>query len=207
LTRSLRLASHARQFPRLETIVPEASDPVTALIHPVLIRQARRGELDAVAALIVAAYEPYRDGFPPVIFAHYLENLRDVATRFDHGQLLVAELGDGRLAGTITFYPDASREELGFPAAWAGFRALGVHPSARGLGLGRRLSDWCVAEARRGDAKTVGIHTQPKLVEASRIYERMGFRRCPEFDFSAATVLGLDPAEADLQVLAYRLDL
>jgi GNAT superfamily N-acetyltransferase len=183
-------------------IVPEASDPVTALIRP-----ARRAELDAVAALTVAAYEPYRAGFPPAIFAGYLENLRDVATRYAQGQLLVAELSDGRLVGTITYYPDASREALGFPEDWAGFRALGVHPSARGLGLGRRLSDWCVAEARRGGAEVVGIHTQPKLVEACQIYERMGFRRCPEFDFSAAGVLGVDPAEADLQVLAYRLDL
>lgn len=172
----------------------------------VVIRPARRRELEAVAALIGAAYEPYRDAFPAAVFAAYLEDLRDVGTRYEEGELLVAELAGG-LAGTITFYPDASREALGFPERWAGFRALGVHPQARGRGLGRRLSAWCVEAARRCGAPTVGIHTQPRLVEACRIYEGMGFRRCPEFDFSAAAVLGLDPAEADLTVLAYRLDL
>jgi GNAT superfamily N-acetyltransferase len=170
------------------------------------IRPAARWELPQIADMIAAAYEPYRDAFPPRIFAGYLQDLRDVESRYAHGRLLVAELG-GQLAGTVTFYPQASREGLGFPDAWAGFRALGVLPSARGRGLGRLLSAWCVEAARRGGAPTVGIHTQPKLVEACRIYEQMGFRRCPEFDFSAADALRLDPGEADLKVLAFKLDL
>jgi GNAT superfamily N-acetyltransferase len=172
----------------------------------VTVRPARRDELAEVVQVLGAAYETFRGCFPPAIFETYLQDVRNVEARLVHGEMVVAEQGL-QIVGAVTFYPDASCDHGSFPAAWAGFRALGVHPAARGLGLGRRLSTWCIDAARRNGAPTVAIHTHPNLVAASRIYRELGFRRCPEFDFSAAESLRLDPARGDMQILAYRLDL
>ena len=180
--------------------------PQARLRLAVAVRHANRDELAEVVQVLGAAYQTFRDCFPPKIFEAYLKDVLDVEARLAHGEILVAEHGR-QIVGAVTFYSDISREHREFPQGWAGFRALGVHPAARGLGLGRRLSVACIDAARRGGARTVAIHSHPKLIAASRIYRDLGFRRAPEFDFSAAEVLGLDPADGDTLVLAYRLDL
>ena len=78
------------------------------------------------------------------------------------------------------------------------FRLLGVHPDARGRGIGRLLTEECLRRARRAGRGAMGLHTTQPMAIARTMYERMGFVRMPEHDFYPVP---------GFHVMAYRLPL
>ena len=166
--------------------------------RPVVIRDAREEDLDAAADIIRAAYAEYSTIWGEHLWLEYIRHAADVRSRLDETELIVAERA-GDLAGTVTFYPEASHSrEEGWPQGWAGVRLLAVHPDARGARIGRLLMEECVRRARVRGTRALGLHTSEVMAIAKAMYERMGFVRVPSYDFSPG---GGPP------VLAYRLDL
>jgi ribosomal protein S18 acetylase RimI-like enzyme len=162
------------------------------------IRDVRDDELDAVADVMVAAYEEY---IPPDAAGElrgYREEIRDVRSRRRHATLIVAE-ERAHILGAVTYYPDGSREpNAGWPRGWAVIRLLAVHPDARGRGIGRALTTECIRRARAAGSATIGLHTTEFMSVARAMYERMGFVRIPDLDFRPIP---------SIHVMAYHLDL
>jgi GNAT superfamily N-acetyltransferase len=79
----------------------------------------------------------------------------------------IAERGSERL-GAVFLVKQSSRV--------AKLRLLIVEPTARGLGLGRRLVGACVNFARAAGYSKLVLWTQSELKAARAIYERLGFR-------------------------------
>lgn len=142
------------------------------------VREALPSELDRAGALTRAAYED--DG---LVGPDYAEVLGDARTRAAQATLLVAVL-DGAVVGTVTFalggtpYAERSAESE------AEIRMLGTSAAARGRGAGTALTTRCVELAREAGCSAVRLSTQPEMRAAHRIYERMGFVRTPERDWS-----------------------
>src|SRR5262245_53307510 len=100
-------------------------------LSSIRLRDARDGELDAVADVMVAAYEEYIPPDAPAEVQSYREEIRDVRSRLADATLILAE-ERARILGAVTYYPDGSREGHGWPREWAAIRLLAVHPDARG---------------------------------------------------------------------------
>ncbi len=162
-----------------------------------LIRPVRPDEYGALGELTVAAYRaipfemPHQDA--------YDVQLRDVARRARTSCVVVAVTPAGELLGGVTYVSgpdDPYSEELS--EGEAGMRMLAVDPAHQGRGVGRALTEWCLARARADGRLRLILHTAVWMPDAIRLYERMGFARQPQIDFAPAP--GID-------LIAYSFDL
>ncbi|OEV08894.1 GNAT family N-acetyltransferase [Streptomyces nanshensis] len=100
---------------------------------------------------------------------------REAFARIDadpNQHLMVAER-DGRAIGTLqlTVIPGLSRRG----STRALIEAVRVHADARGDGLGTRLVQWAIDEARALGCVLVQLTSDATRIEAHRFYERLGF--------------------------------
>lgn len=157
------------------------------------IRAVRQHEWGTAGAVVAQAYATLGDPADP----GYERKLRDVAGRGAASEVLVALSGDD-VVGCVTFVAgDEPLSQLDDPEA-ATFRMLGVASGARGRGVGEALVRACIERAQGAGYRRVGVHTRTSMTGAQRLYERLGFRRAPDHDFSPAP--GVD-------LLGYVLDL
>ncbi|MDA3628288.1 GNAT family N-acetyltransferase [Saccharopolyspora sp. WRP15-2] len=158
------------------------------------IRVARPTDYEVIGEIAVRAYAE-AGSLPADV--DYASVLRDAADRAEHGELLIALAGDRPLGTVTVVQPGTAYAEISQPGELE-FRMLAVVPEAAGNGVGRALVRAVIDRAREHDAKRVVLCVKDTSEPARRLYESLGFERCPERDWSPAP---------SVHLLAYALDL
>lgn len=163
----------------------------------IFVRPARPEEFARVGDITVAAYRAIEISDNQVV-DDYLEVLRDVKSRAEAAEVLVAVDEADHVLGAVTLVLDANSPlaEYDEPGT-VSFRMLAVAPEAQGKGVGKLLAEYCVTRAREAGAHAVLIHSRHTMTKARGIYAMLGFVRHPEIDFEVA----------DIRLDGFRLDL
>jgi ribosomal protein S18 acetylase RimI-like enzyme len=114
----------------------------------------------------------------------YLVQLADVTGRARHAELLVARDRGGDVVGSVALALDGEFGEVLTSPDEAGFRMLVVDPAVRGRGVGELLVRACLDRARAAGKTRMVLSTDARMHAAHRLYERLGFTRLPERDWT-----------------------
>ena len=88
----------------------------------------------------------------------YRTDLLDLDRHARHGSCS-SPSSTGEIVGSVAFYPDATDQDLGWPAGWASGRALAVHPCHRGHGVAGALLRELEQRTRESGAAVFAFHT------------------------------------------------
>lgn len=169
-TAALLATVPAAARPRLIT----AMHTVQRLLQPsegaaprIVLRDPRPGELGWVVQMhgeLYAREYGFNAEFEALVAEIAAKYLRNHDPAWEKGW--IAEV-DGERAGSVFVVRKS--------ATVAQLRLLIVHPQARGLGLGGRLTDECIAFARAKGYRKLMLWTQSHLAAARAIYGARGF--------------------------------
>jgi ribosomal protein S18 acetylase RimI-like enzyme len=153
------------------------------------IRRAAAAEMDEVGDIRIAAY--VRGGYLSED-SGYVPTLRGLGAHRD-GEVFVAIVPSGddgrpaeRIVGTIMLQPWPHAGEVVTGPDEAEIRALAVRPEAQGQGVGKQLLTHVLRHAAELGLGRLVLCTEPAMRAAHRLYERAGFVRMPERDWSPA---------------------
>jgi len=138
----------------------------------VRLRRPRAGDFGRVVALhgeLYAREFAYDNRFEALVAEIVAGFVRDFRPKLE--RCWIAEM-DGEVVGSV-FLVRKSRSV-------AKLRLLVVDPSARGQGLGRRLTRACIRFARDKGYRKIELWTQSHLAAARAIYQAEGFRKVSE---------------------------
>lgn len=129
--------------------------------RPPLIRPATMADAQRIGALARAAYAKYvpRVGRePPPMVADFIGSIaRDVVVVIEE---------EGALRGFLIAWPEADAYLVDNVA---------IDPPAQGRGLGQKLFEHAVHEARRSGLSALRLYTNVAMTENLAMYRRIGF--------------------------------
>ncbi|MEU8923829.1 N-acetyltransferase [Kitasatospora sp. NPDC048545] len=147
-----------------------------------LIRPALPEDLEDAGRITVDAF--VGGGFTSP-GSSYVELLRDTDRRAREAELLVAvEPAGGRVLGCVTFAVGGTEWADIATAREGEIRMLATDTASRGRGVGEALVRASLARSRDLGLAGMAFSTRPEMTAAHRVYERVGFRRTPERDWS-----------------------
>ena len=131
-----------------------------------VLRPATVSDAAAIATVIAASFAQYRGKLVPESGA-FRETAEGIAAELNKGAAAIVAERNGEMLGCVLM------EEMEGDLY---FGRLSVLPSARGLGLARRLIDAVEVEARRRGLSGVRLGVRVVLTGNQRLFTALGYR-------------------------------
>jgi GNAT superfamily N-acetyltransferase len=134
-------------------------------------RKATRDDLQAIVDMLADDHLGATREFPGDLAPY--ESAFTVIDSDPHQLLVICE-ADGRIAGTmqLTFIPGLSHKG----STRMLIEGVRVHRDARDHGIGTRMVEWAIGQARDRGCGMIQLTTDKTRVDAHRFYERLGFQ-------------------------------
>lgn len=177
MIRKLPPAAQDRLVEAMRTI-EALLDPSPEPRAPYVLRPHQPGDMGWVVhrhGVLYGQEQGWDERFEGVVARIVADFVRDFDPR--HERCWIAER-DGAVVGSVFLVRKSQTV--------AKLRLLLVEPSARGLGIGRRLVDECLRFGRQAGYRKITLWTNSILHAARHIYQQTGFRlvhRAPHNDF------------------------
>jgi len=136
------------------------------------LRDYESADAEDLNRISVSAFDQFRDHYDD--WPAMLAGLSKTSDLRSSGEVIIAEIQD-KFAGAVAYFGPNSQKAAFFDQHWPIIRMLVVDPASRGKGIGRALSDECIARARRDGSPIIALHTSPIMSVALPMYLRMGF--------------------------------
>ena len=145
-----------------------------AAISSILVRRARRDDVDAIVRMLAddplgSGRERLEDPLPASYFRAF-----EVLEHASHIQLVVAEDEDGAVIGCLQLCILPGLSSQG--ASRGLIEDVRVATHCRSRGVGEKIVQWAVAEARAKGCALVELLTHNTRADAQRFYARLGFQ-------------------------------
>ena len=143
-------------------------------ISSITIRHARRDDVGVIVAMLAddplgSARERLEDPLPASYFRAF-----EALERASHIQLVVAEDEDGAVIGCLQLCILPGLSSQGASRGLIEDVRIATHYRSRGVG--EKIVQWAVAEARAKGCALVELLTHSTRVDAQRFYARLGFQ-------------------------------
>jgi len=145
-----------------------------AAIFSITIRRARRDDVGVIVAMLAddplgSGRERLEDPLPASYFRAF-----EVLEHASHIQLVVAEDENGAVIGCLQLCILPGLSSQG--ASRGLIEDVRVATHCRSRGVGEKIVQWAVAEARAKGCALVELLTHSTRVDAQRFYARLGFQ-------------------------------
>lgn len=142
-------------------------------LNEVIIRRLEPKDNEGIAAIIRASLTEFGVNKPGTVFTDPTTD--DLYTLFGkEGSCYNIAEGSGRMLGGGGIFPSE-----GLPQDTCELVKMYLITAARGTGLGRKLIETCMDQARRFGYRRIYIETMPELEQAISTYRKFGFRDLP----------------------------
>lgn len=192
--RTVRLTRKGRAERKL--LDRRSDDLAWSLLEPLSASQRARmvEAMTTVERLLTASLvtidveEPTTPAAQYCIRAYFAELDRRFSTGFDPARSIPADAHELTEPAGLLLLARLRDEPVGcgalkfHGAAPAELKRMWVAPSARGLGVGRRILDALEDHARRRGVRVLRLETNESLVEAIALYRSAGYREVPAFN-------------------------
>ncbi|PEJ59187.1 GNAT family N-acetyltransferase [Bacillus sp. AFS002410] len=162
------------------------------------IQNAKKEMYPSIRQQRIDAYNEYANVLP---VDHWNALKNSISSKVDEQEgvdLIVATIL-GKIVGSVALFPAKTNayegyvEELDYPE----IRMLAVDSTCRGQGVANALISECINRTKEKGFEAIGLHTGEFMKNAISLYEGIGFKRLPKFDFQ--------PADDGINVRAYQL--